>query len=42
MKIKKDYWNNYVKMKLNTKYPKVPFPAWQVFVDQSKSQDSSL
>ncbi len=38
----KDYWNNYVKMESKSKYPKKPFPAWQVFVDQSKSQDSSL
>ena len=38
----KDYWNNYVNMESKTKYPKKPFPAWQVFVDQSKSQNGSL
>jgi hypothetical protein len=38
----KDYWNNYVKMESKSKYPKKPFPAWQVFVDQSKSQNESL
>jgi hypothetical protein len=34
----KDYWNNFVKMQSKSKYPKKPFPSWQIFIDQSKSQ----
>ena len=37
-----DRWNKYVNMESDILYPKLPFPAWQVFVSQNSSSDDFL
>ena len=37
-----DRWTKYVNMESDILYPKVPFPAWQVFVSQNSSNDDFI